>query len=474
MCSGIICIFTVLVCMTNCGGKEPKVIRAVDRQNMKMIVLTGERTGFNNFYDADFIILGGTPGGIAAALAVCLSGRTAVLVEETDRIAACFAGQDTSEYFDSKLMETTGSSERYRTFRSKIKAWYEKRSRKQPESLSSVFSNHKDFGVENFCFETEAAIDVINEMIEKHIKRGRLTILKRHKIAEVVDYSQRIASLNAVDLDNKVVNQITGWMFIDATETGDILALAGIEHVTGRESSADTGEPHAPDVADSTDAFEYYYYPDIDKNGTADYYEVDLLKDKPDNMDSYASVALVKEPRRIKAFARITEQDISAEYVSGPRARFYRDSIGIGYSPVVVPVKENEKKHIIIGTKPFQIPLRALIPPKYTNYLAAGKNIGTTYIASTAYNAPSVVWAVGEGAGGLAAYCAGRNINTHELMNSEPDIASFHEWLVKIRGIPIYWYDDVMAGDPDFAEAQLKPFNDPEYYEKAKTLHFRN
>ncbi len=182
----------------------------------------------------------------------------------------------------------------------------------------------------------------------------------------------------------------------------------------------------------------------------------------------------MKEPRRIKAFVRITEQDISAEYVSGPRARFFRDSIGIGYSPVIVPVKENGGKHIIIGTKPFQIPLRALIPPKYTNFIAAGKNIGTTYLASTAYNAPSVVWAVGEGAGGLAAYCAGRTISTHELMNSEPNIASFHEWLVKIRGIPIYWYDDVMAGDPDFAEAQLKPFKDLEYHEKAKTLHFRN
>ena len=33
---------------------------------------------------------------------------------------------------------------------------------------------------------------------------------------------------------------------IDATETGELLPLAGMEHVTGAESRDDTGEPHAP------------------------------------------------------------------------------------------------------------------------------------------------------------------------------------------------------------------------------------
>ena len=36
---------------------------------------------------------------------------------------------------------------------------------------------------------------------------------------------------------------------IDATETGELLALAGCEHVTAIESQAMTGEPHAPPAA---------------------------------------------------------------------------------------------------------------------------------------------------------------------------------------------------------------------------------
>jgi hypothetical protein len=38
--------------------------------------------------------------------------------------------------------------------------------------------------------------------------------------------------------------------FVDATELGDLLPLAGIEHVTGAEGRAVTGEKHAPEKTD--------------------------------------------------------------------------------------------------------------------------------------------------------------------------------------------------------------------------------
>jgi len=309
-------------------------------------------------------------------------------------------------------------------------------------------------------------------MIEKHIERERLTILKRHKIVKVVDFNERIASLNLVDLDNKVVNQATGWMFIDASETGDILPLCNLEYVTGEESKTDTGEPHAPLTADSLSAIEFYYYSDIDKDNGSDYYETDLIKDMPEDKNSVGKVALVKESRRIKAFTRIVEQDISAEYQHGPRARFFEDSVGIGYSLITISKRDNEIEPLIIQTKPFQVPYGALISPKFTNLIFAGGTIGTTFITSTAYSVPSVEWIIGESAGGIAAFCAGRTINTHELMTSAADFKYFRTWLVKNQGIPVYWYDDVAVDDPEFTEAQMKPFDVPDYHKFAKTLHF--
>ncbi len=40
--------------------------------------------------------------------------------------------------------------------------------------------------------------------------------------------------------------ELTAPFFIDTTELGDVLPLAGVEYVTGAESADQTGEPHAP------------------------------------------------------------------------------------------------------------------------------------------------------------------------------------------------------------------------------------
>ncbi|MFX5752120.1 FAD-dependent oxidoreductase, partial [Acinetobacter baumannii] len=46
---------------------------------------------------------------------------------------------------------------------------------------------------------------------------------------------------------------IEALLVVDATETGELLDLAGVEHVIGAESSAETGERHALPVADPMD-----------------------------------------------------------------------------------------------------------------------------------------------------------------------------------------------------------------------------
>ena len=43
--------------------------------------------------------------------------------------------------------------------------------------------------------------------------------------------------------------QIRAPYFLDATENSDVIPLAGVEHVTGSESRAQTGEPSAPELA---------------------------------------------------------------------------------------------------------------------------------------------------------------------------------------------------------------------------------
>ncbi|MBT4484182.1 MAG: FAD-dependent oxidoreductase [Candidatus Latescibacteria bacterium] len=453
-------------------------LRVVDTENKRLITLTGKRTELENLHSADFVVLGGGLGGIAAALSICLSGRTAILVEETDRIAGCFAVPDTTLYTENRFVETSGTSLSYQTFRTKIREWYRKNAQAPPTLSNTIFSNIGDFTSDSFCFEGEAALDVIQEMLEKSIGNGRLTILKRHKVAKVITYNNRITSLEAVDMDNLIANQISGWMYIDATRTGYILPLAGVEHVVGSESNADTDEPNAADIPDTLGVQDFLYcsgpLPSVENKDGEEIYITELFSDPEQVNSETLSFPIMQEPRRIKALTRIVEQDISAEFQKGARAKFFRDSIGIGYSPILISSEDVESDTMALQTVPFQIPLGALIPLRVTNFLAGGGTLGATNIAASAYQAPSVEWAIGEAAGETAAYCAGKKINsTHDLFKSREHVRGLQEWLVTKRKAPVYWYDDVTTDDPDFAEAQLKPFGDAEYHTTSTTLHYR-
>ena len=195
---GITCLFLFF----GCGKKEVPVLRVVDTENDKLIVITGDRTKPTHFHETEFVILGGGLGGIAAAISICSSGRTAILVDDTDRIAGCFAVQDTNYIADNSFVDSSGSSKTYQTFRQKIKEWYEKRSQSPPDMISDHYPVLETFGSTGLCFETDAALDVINEMLEKKIERGNLIVLKRLKVAKVVTFNKRITSVIMVDLDD--------------------------------------------------------------------------------------------------------------------------------------------------------------------------------------------------------------------------------------------------------------------------------
>ena len=182
----------------------------------------------------------------------------------------------------------------------------------------------------------------------------------------------------------------------------------------------------------------------------------------------------VKRPRRIKGYTKIIEQDISAQFNDGPRARFFIDSIGIGFQPIHIGNKDGTPGNSIIETKPFQIPLSALITEGSTNLLAGGGNISASSIASSAYGSPSVEWAVGEAAGEAAAYCAGHKIDTADFAEQLIHVKGLQKWLVEKRGAPIYWYDDVTPYDEDFVEAQLKPFDNPDYHDASTSLSYHD
>ncbi len=131
------------------------------------------------------------------------------------------------------------------------------------------------------------------------------------------------------------------------------------------------------------------------------------LKLRPDAMgspDGLSKHPYIRESRRIVALTTVREQDVSEHFQPGPRAAHCVDSVGVGWYPIDIHRAGEDDVGASCRTRPFQIPLGALVPVRMTNLIAAAKNIGTTHITNGCYRLHPVEWNIGEAAGALAAF----------------------------------------------------------------------
>lgn len=200
---------------------------------------------------ADVAVIGGGVGGCAAALAACRAGRRVVLAEETGWIG----GQLTSQAVppdEHPWIEEFGCTRSYRQFREAVRARY----RSDPALTAAARAlprlNPGNGWVSRLCHEPKVALAVLEAMLAPHVASGRLVVLRNARPVSAGTAGDRIASVT-VDVAGKGRTVLLAPWFVDATELGDVLALAGVEHVVGAESRDETGEEHAAAKADASD-----------------------------------------------------------------------------------------------------------------------------------------------------------------------------------------------------------------------------
>jgi len=98
--------------------------------------------------------------------------------------------------------------------------------------------------VSRLSCEPRPALAVIDALLD----RPGIEVLREHVPVAAHTDGDRISAVTLRGPEGERV--VEADCFVDATETGDLLPLAGAEHVTGAESRAQTGEPHAAAVAD--------------------------------------------------------------------------------------------------------------------------------------------------------------------------------------------------------------------------------
>ncbi|MEM9950368.1 MAG: FAD-dependent oxidoreductase [Chloroflexota bacterium] len=190
-------------------------------------------------------------------------------------------------------------------------------------------------------------------------------------------------------------------------------------------------------------------------DGGYGYPELKLRPDVMGTSDGLSQMPYIRESRRIVPQKRIVEQDITAEFNKGARAKHFTDSVGIGwYAMDLHPCVDNPDVSMYAPTKPFQIPLGALIPHNTKNLIPACKNIGTTHLTNGAYRLHPIEWAIGEAASTLANFCISQDISPQTLYTDAWKIWRLQARLVQ-RGCPIFWAIDIPIDHSHFEVTQL-------------------
>ena len=491
------------------------------------------------------------------------------MIEPCTWIGGQATSQGVSALDEHRWIEQFGGTTSYCRFRQAIRGHYQRLAR---NGQDDPLFNPGRCWVSRLSFEPTIALAILEEMLAPHVKTGRLQIFREHDLKNAEVCEGRIESVTLAPQEGPEL-RCQARFFIDATELGDLLPLAGARFRIGAEAQAETGESHAPlqanplHIQSFTFPFIVEFRPgenhiiskpaDYEENrerqpytlntgkgahaqpviykmfsktaatpgGFWDYrrlidasqfkpeaYGHDLaminwhsndyrggsiidgsagereralaeakalslgflywlqteaprdgggfgypeLKLRPDLLgtaDGLSQFPYVRESRRIRALELVREQHITVANQTGARSRLFDSSVGIGHYWLDIHKSRFEREDFFAETRPFQVPLGALIPSGHPNLIAGAKNIGTTHLTNGAYRLHPIEWAIGEAAGALAAEALRRQCTPEEIHRSSNATRALQLRLAE-AGTPIFWFVDVPQSHPAFAAVQ--------------------
>jgi hypothetical protein len=192
----------------------------------------------------DILIVGGGLGGVAGALAALRLGKKVILTEETDWIGGQLTAQAVPPD-EHPWIETTGCTNSYRLMRNKIRDYYRRNYPMTEAARADTLLNPGNGNVSRLCHEPRVALAVLEEMLAPYRSSRRLEVLIRHRPVAAETDGDRVTAVTLLDEESGEQVVIAAPYILDATELGDLLELARVEHVIGAESQAQTGEPNA-------------------------------------------------------------------------------------------------------------------------------------------------------------------------------------------------------------------------------------
>ncbi len=209
----------------------------------------------------DILIVGGGTGGCAAALAATALGYRVVMTEETRWIGGQLTAQAVPPD-EHPWIEQFGCTRRYRQYRDGVRRYYRDHYPLTAAARADPQLNPGNGWVSRLCHEPRVGLAVLEQMLAFARSAGLLDIRLRRRPAAVDVAGDSVRAVTLRHLDSSDRETIAASYILDATELGDLLPLAGVEYVSGAESQADTGEPHAvsgPAQPDNVQSFTWCF-----------------------------------------------------------------------------------------------------------------------------------------------------------------------------------------------------------------------
>ncbi|NOX90554.1 MAG: FAD-dependent oxidoreductase [Calditrichaeota bacterium] len=209
---------------------------------------------------SDVLIVGASASGVCAAIQAARMGANVVLVEETDWVGGMLTAAGVSAIDGNHKLPSGLWGE----FREKLYAYYG-----GPEAVETGW-------VSNVQFEPKVGEKILREMLKE---AGNIDLKTGFYPIEVISKDKKVLGVKFKNDGNEQL-EIRAKVTIDATEYGDVLALAGCEFRNGREAFSETGEPGTPSKADNY-VQDLTYVAVLEDFGSG----ADATIPKPDNYD---------------------------------------------------------------------------------------------------------------------------------------------------------------------------------------------
>lgn len=186
----------------------------------------------------DLIIVGGTPGGIMAAIAAAKLGKKSLILERTAHIG----GLPANGLGATDLATRGATTGLFTDFVGRVKAYYVK---KYGANSAQVKASQ-----EGYHFEPSVAEKVFEQMLAEQQQHIEVRKMMQFDAAPTnISISGRsISMIKVLNRTSKALEEFHGKVFLDATYEGDLGAAAGIPFVIGREGKDEYNEPGAGQV----------------------------------------------------------------------------------------------------------------------------------------------------------------------------------------------------------------------------------